>query len=641
MKHISLVKYFFVLSCSFFWSGLLVGQQDLYSELKMVDELISNDRKGSEIRIIQIRSQAREDGDEKLIAETYVTQGNLFYSFEEFDEAIEEYEMALQMFERRQDTVGLEKVLNHLGATYTVKGDYLNSLEYYLKGYSYTKNSEESEELVGNHERIENYLYILNNLGTTYYEMQDFKLARDYFEKVVYGATQINDDISLGKALMDLSNTYVALNNYDEAKKLLLQSIRVEKASDGVKNTVALKYALLSRLHLKLNEKYEAKYHLENAVKFYEDGQLVRWDQAKLLSVMSELYLGFNQFDKALAQSKKAYLIAAEFSLKEIEVNACAVIAKSYAGLKNYEKAYEFELKLKKLQVSNVSNVSSLEVARIEMKLNYEKKALLDSIEALGIQHEKERELFEVNDEIRKRKWVIVFMSIGLFLLLITIMLLIFFSKKKASNNLLLKKSLGEKEVLLKEVHHRVKNNFQVISSLLNLQLGTKMENVEDALKVAQNRIQSMALVHRKLYGSTDFEAIEMQSYLTELVDSIVSTNQITESFKVEIVAEGKFLVLDKAIPLGLIFNELITNFFKYVANKKNGAHLLIQVEETDSIINVLLRDNGDGLPEDIDLDHLTSLGLELVSILAEQISAELEIKNDNGTVVNILIPKE
>lgn len=635
------IKYLFTIICCLSFSGLLVGQENLYAELAKVDSLISYDREHSDLRIVQIRSQATENGDEKLIAETYVTQGNLYYSFEEYDEAIQEYEVALQMFERRKDTVGLEKVLNHLGATYTVKGDYLNSLEYYLKGYSYTKNSEKSTELVGNQERIENYLYILNNLGTTYSEMQDFKLARDYFEKVVYGATQIDDDVSLGKALMDLSNTYVELGNFDEAKKLLLQSIRVEKASKGVKNTVALKYALLSRLHVKLNEKSEAKYHLGNAIKYYQDSQLVRWDQAKLLHVMSALYLDFKQFDKALIHSKKAYQIAKEFSLKEIEVKSCSVMARSYAGLRNYEKAYEFELILQELQEKNVSNVSSLEVARIEMKLNYEKKALLDSIESLGLQHEKERELFEVNDEIRKRKWVIVFMSIGVLLLLITIMLLVLFSKKKAANNLLLKKSLGEKEVLLKEVHHRVKNNFQVISSLLNLQLGTKMENVEDALKVAQNRIQSMALVHRKLYGSNDFEAIEMQAYLTELVDSIVSTNQITESFKVEIEAEGKFLVLDKAIPLGLIFNELITNFFKYVANKKDGAFLLIRVEETESRLNVFLKDNGDGLPQNIDLDQLTTLGLELVSILAEQINAELEIKNDNGTVVNILIPKE
>ena len=137
---------------------------------------------------------------------------------------------------------------------------------------------------------------------------------------------------------------HVELNDFVRAKDLLLQSIRVEKTSGNNGDLVALKYALLAKLHLLLSEKQEGRHHLMNALNYFQDDQLVRWDHAQVLFVISELHLAFGEYQKAIVKAEKAYAIAENFNLKEIEMDACLVLAASYAGIKNYEKAYQFEL---------------------------------------------------------------------------------------------------------------------------------------------------------------------------------------------------------------------------------------------------------------------------------------------------------
>lgn len=194
--------------------------------------------------------------------------------------------------------------------------------------------------------------------------------------------------------------------------------------------------------------------------------------------------------------------------------------------------------------------------------------------------------------------------------------------------------SLGEKEQLLKEVHHRVKNNMQIISSLLNLQ----SDNIADKkvlsmLRESQNRIKSMALVHEMLYKSKDLSKIALDKYIENLCNSIGESYSIPESdikfvFDFE---ENLFFDIDKMILLGLILNEIISNSLKYAFPNQIGEINIVLKSEGGTLHNLLIRDNGIGLKRNFDLDKDSHLGIQLIYMLAEQLDGKVSCDNSNG----------
>ncbi|MCE8422306.1 MAG: PAS domain S-box protein [Candidatus Methanoperedens sp.] len=200
--------------------------------------------------------------------------------------------------------------------------------------------------------------------------------------------------------------------------------------------------------------------------------------------------------------------------------------------------------------------------------------------------------------------------------------------------------SLAEKEVLLREIHHRVKNNMQIISSLLNLQSDvSKDKNVIDMFKDSRNRILSMSLIHEKLYQSENFTKIDLRGYIKDLANGLFQSFNVDMSrIKLNIEVENVLLGIDSAIPCGLIINELITNSLKYAfpGDKKGEIKILLHSTE-GGMIELMIEDNGVGIPEEFDLRTVRSLGLHLVNILAEnQLQGNIELTRTNGAKFKI-----
>lgn len=194
--------------------------------------------------------------------------------------------------------------------------------------------------------------------------------------------------------------------------------------------------------------------------------------------------------------------------------------------------------------------------------------------------------------------------------------------------------SLKEKEVLLKEIHHRVKNNLQVISSILNLQSSFVSDfKTLDLLQDSRNRIRSMAIIHENLYRTTNFSSIDFAGYIQNLAGNLNSLfNFNTSDIEIIYDLEQIDLVLDQAVPCGLLMNELITNALKYAFPNEPGGSVTILLKEENNIIFLGVTDNGVGLPQDFEIEKSDTLGLQLVLTLVEQLDGSLEYKNDNGT---------
>jgi|GEM_PF-2539299 len=198
--------------------------------------------------------------------------------------------------------------------------------------------------------------------------------------------------------------------------------------------------------------------------------------------------------------------------------------------------------------------------------------------------------------------------------------------------------SLDEKEVLLREIHHRVKNNLQIISSLLNLQSSyLKDETSRDVLKESKDRVKSMAMIHQKLYQSGNFEEIEMGEYIEYLVNGLFSSYGVdSDKIKLNTDLQKIYLDIDTAIPLGLIINEIITNSIKHAFPGELKGEIFIKIFQEGENYLIVVADNGVGLPEDLDVEKTASLGMQLVNNLVRQIDGELELKRTRGTEFRI-----
>ena len=212
-------------------------------------------------------------------------------------------------------------------------------------------------------------------------------------------------------------------------------------------------------------------------------------------------------------------------------------------------------------------------------------------------------------------------------------------TEKKISEERI-RQSLKEKEVLLKEVHHRVKNNLQVISSILNLQSSyVKDEGTLNILKESQNRIKSMAFIHESLYQTKDFSSINFTEYVVNLSQNLLqSYSNFDHEIKLNLDIQNVFLNLDLAIPCGLIINEIVSNALKYAfVDKSEDGEISIKMQIVGENLILLVGDNGKGLPKNIDYRNTESLGLQLVVTLTDQLSGTIEIDLTKGTNYTII----
>jgi two-component sensor histidine kinase len=198
-----------------------------------------------------------------------------------------------------------------------------------------------------------------------------------------------------------------------------------------------------------------------------------------------------------------------------------------------------------------------------------------------------------------------------------------------------MKLAIREKETLLAEVHHRVKNNLAVITSLLNLQMNVvNNEYTRNVLLESKNRISSMALIHQKLYQNSNVEQIDFGLYANELVQEIRRSypRNTTEAINISLEIEHIPLSLTKAVPAGLILNELLSNCYKHAFREHKSGNIFIRFKKPGKQCILEVEDNGVGLSGDFKMEQQESLGMTIIQSLAEQIDATLSMTGNTGT---------
>ena len=464
----------------------------------------------------------------------------------------------------------------------------------------------------------------LNNIGGVYYNHENYDEAYTYYSEALMIREAIGDDRGIAGSLNNVAEIYrfqgknaLALNFY----------VRAEEINKRIKNmrSLAINQNNICLVHLNMDNSNLAAEYIQKSIGVSEE-----LENAKLIAM--------SYHTKALLLIKKRkFKEAVDYLLKAIDSegrDAISITAKdTYGSLAEaYQRMGNSKESLKYFKLFSSVKDSIFNKAK-------HKQLLLLEATYLESERNSELDLLRHNDQLNKLKIEkqsserIYFIG-GAILLVILIIVMYSRYKSKRQNNQLLRTNLAEKEVLLKEIHHRVKNNFQLISSLLNLQSKSFTDDkAQEAIEEGRSRINSMALVHEKLYETHALSGVPMQDYLKDLVQSI------SEAFKsedeiVDIVIHAGDVTfdVDTAIPVGLIINELVTNSYKYAYKDKKKSRLEVRlVTKEHDFFELIVRDNGSGLPRAVNLKKLKSLGLELVQLLVEQLSGELKYDGERG----------
>ena len=365
------------------------------------------------------------------------------------------------------------------------------------------------------------------------------------------------------------------------------------------------------------------------------------------------------RYTEALKDYQTALAIAKKSNYSNAIAATIANLGEVNLLMGNYKEALGYQLETVRLQEKDhdLSNITEnyLHVSTIyehlgdyKSALDYHKKALLmrDSIASIEsdaamskmlTQYEtkkKEATIASQQSEISQQKKV-QWLGAGVVLLLagLLVFALISYRNRSKSNRMLAAKN-AENELLLKEIHHRVKNNLEVVSGLLALQSAQIDDpNTKEAMQESQNRVQSIGIVHQKLYQGTNLGAIEMKDYFLNLSESVLDSFGADKRVTIECVMDKLDVDIDNAVPLGLIVNELLTNTLKYAFPKGSSGKVLIKLEKSkDGALHLEVSDNGVGKSG---MTKGTGFGGQLVSLLTQQLNGSMREEIKDGTRIS------
>ena len=505
--------------------------------------------------------------------------------------------------------------INNFGIIQSEIGDLPKALEYYFISLGIREYV--NDELGAS----EAY----NNIGAVYSTLDNSKKSLENYEKSKVIAERINDNNLMAVVLSNIGILYKRTGKTDKALQCYERSLVIKKELNDITG-----YGITLGL---IGEIYEDNGELKEALSFYTKSLAIFKDEKEIegiatsLNRIASIYFKQNSINKAKEISLEAISLAKESGDEELIMNSSLLLSSIYEREKLWEKAFEIQ----KLHLKMRDRVKSIEVQRetAETQIKYDLSSQQQKIDFLSFKNKTQEVRLEEN------KISIILISIALVIVIILVLGYRRSNKKKQLINELLERENETKKTILQEIHHRIKNNLQVVNSLLRMQASkTKDKDIKAAFKETQSRVVSMAKLHEKMYESGDFKNLNSKEYISHLVKDIV------ENYTVETEVILKFdieeVIFDSKImmPLSLIINEVITNSLKYAFNNQENPTITVKLKQFNASKNELyITDNGIGYETK---KENKGLGTKLIESLTKQISGTIRINTNGGTSVTI-----
>jgi len=603
----------------------------------------SDDPEGASKLAQQMLQLATETDNRAGIAAARNVMGSIFFYRGEYDEALVEWEHSYSLYARLDSldargthSLSLANALNNMGIVHKRQGDLPKALDLY---YSALKIREEIKEPypIGS-----SYL----NIGGLYKSQGRPQEAALFFQKARKLFEEAGDVYGQAAVLNNLGNIY-------------------EQQDDGLELAAEAYTAALALFEKAENERgvglglnnlgiiLQLQGDCENALALFERSKEIRektGDKAGVASVLQNIaschsIQGNNT--KAIEEYVRSLSLAEEDHMAKILIEGHKGIAKVYAANEQYDLAYLHQNQYQQLNDSLFTKKN--DEALISIEKRYEEFRKTRAFANL------DDRLTEQEASLNFRGNLITAMIISL--IVIAGLLVVMFSRDKITRKLSMKLeernlevaqtnrhlretqvSKEEKEELLKEIHHRVKNNLQIINSLLRFQSDmVKDPEVVALFTECQDRIISMSLLHEQLYRKEDLSFVNVTEYLTDLFEGLKHSYANNKKIEVNIRADVDSFGVNTMIPLGLLINEIASNSFKHGFKGRENGVIDLKLEKRDNKnYELLLSDNGIGIPGNIDHEEPETLGLELINIFVDQLEGHLKLSNHVGTSYKI-----
>jgi two-component sensor histidine kinase len=415
---------------------------------------------------------------------------------------------------------------------------------------------------------------------------------------------------------------------YDTAYQAFMQALQlIRRSGKGTQYTGKL-YNNVSQVYLEYKKDYpKALDYLFRAVEFnksHHNFSSLSFNYGNI----SNAYVKLNNHTQALLYARKMEETALQLHWPERLVNAYRQLHVSFKAAGKPDSALHYYVLADQLDDSLNNVAKTNEVVDLQTKYETAKK-------------ESQIQTLKIEGIDKNRRITVLVIGVIVFAALAVCMIWLYRRVKKQRQQIALQsKNL---ETMMKELHHRVKNNLQIVSSLLSLQT----YKVQDAgavsvLRESQQRVQAMSFIHQRLYKKDELTSVNMKEYFTDLAESLLASYGFArDHFDLQIRIDREMMDIDKALPIGLIINEMITNSLKYAYRDIQHPSLLISLTEDASNMVFLIKDNGIGINEEAWKQKSNSFGKQLIGALCKQMRAKQTLVIDGGTAFTITIPRE
>lgn len=507
----------------------------------------------------------------------------------------------------------------------------------------YTTALEEFFTVIAIHEKTKNIIPLGDtylHVAMVYKDMSSHNLTEEYLNKCIQYTRQayalfesVADTIGLVDALNNLGIAYRDKARMDAGKEhyydtafsqysLALQLITL--SGKGTSSTSKL-YNNISQVYLEYKKDYpKALDYLFKAValnkqKNYDTGLSFNYGN------ISNVYVKLNDYPRALLYARKMEELALR---PERLINAYRQLHATFKAAGRPDSALHYYVLADKLDDSLNNVAKNTEVVALQTKYETAKK---------------ESRILRLETEGSAKNKRITFLAIGIILLAGLAACMIWLYRRVTKQRRQIASQSENLEMMMKELHHRVKNNLQIVSSLLSLQTyKVQDEGTVSVLRESQQRVQAMSFIHQRLYKKDELTAVNMKEYLTDLAESLLSSYGFDrDNFDLQIKIENEMMDIDKALPIGLIINEMITNSLKYAYRDIETPSLLISLTEDANHLTFVIKDNGIGINEESWKQKSNSFGKQLISALCKQMRARQTLAVNEGTEFTIMIPRQ
>jgi two-component system, sensor histidine kinase PdtaS len=512
----------------------------------------------------------------------------------QYKTALEYHLLTIEKSEKIGNWEMAEDGYHGLGTLYSMLSDFKQSAHYYLL-------SIKAAEKWGNTKGI---VLTNQNISNIYLKAKNYDMALQNVVTTYNMALKLGDSTRIAAVLRIYGNIETAMGHLDNALEKDKQAcVILEKRGD--KPRLAETYMSIGHVYFQQN-KYEEAQSYYNRCLLLKDF-LSNYGQAEFYNKLGQLYNKQNKIDNAIAAFNKSKSITNTFGFKEIAKDDHTALSDIYNKTKDFSKAYQESIEANKLGEILFQETNQKNMTEAQFKFDTEKRDI---------------QIAAQNNQLSQSKMIRWILTGSLLLtLMLLYMTWLQMRKKQAATK--------RTELIIKELHHRVKNNLQTVASMMRLQARKHQDpSVSAVLLENKLRLETFSMLHQQLYNTDDIQKVNLKPFINGIIDKLQFTYNIpAEKIKTHIAIEDKLLDVETAIPLGLIINELLTNSFKYAYPSVSVLEITIDINST----GLHYADNGNVLTQNFDFDKNTGFGMDLIQSFAQQLKGKYRFYDAKG----------